>query len=308
MEAKVPTITLNNGVKMPVLGLGTYLGKSLKKDMIGDILKKAILECGYRLIDTAKVYEYEAEIGVALNELFTSGKIKREELFIVNKLWNDDHGNVEEALKESLKKMKLDYFDLYLVHWPVTKCLDPDKWCFAKVPLHVCWKQMEQIYKKGLVKAIGVSNFCVQLLLDMMSYAEIMPAVNQIEIHPYLPQDALIRFLKKLNIQPMAFAPLSAPGSTAPGTSALVDPVVLEISKKYNKTPAQIALSWGIAHGHIVIPATSNLARLKENISAVSIKLEKEDYERLSKLKNKLRIYDPANGEFHPWGLLPVFD
>ena len=302
------TVTLNTGAKIPMLGIGTFLGKSLKKETIGELLKTAILNCGYRLIDTAKIYEYEEELGVALKEIFATGKVKREDLFIVNKLWNDEHDKVEEALTGSLKKMQLDYFDLYLVHWPVTDCLDQDKLSFTKVPLYKTWAKMEECYKKGLTKAIGVSNFNTQILLDMMTYAEIRPAINQIELHPYLPQPNLVHFCQTLGIQVMAYGPLSAPGSTAPGTSAIVDPVVLELSKKYSKSPAQICLAWGMARGHIVIPATSSASRLKENMDAVTFTMEKEDVEKMSELKTKLRIYDPLTGVFHPWGHIPVFE
>ncbi len=307
---KAPTITLNNGVVMPMLGLGTYLGKSLKREVIGDLLRKAIVDCGYRLIDTAKIYDYEEEVGAALEQIFKDPKtgIKREDLFIVNKLWNDDHDKVEESLRSSLKKMRLDYFDLYLVHWPITQCIDPATFNFSKVPLHVTWKKMEECSKKGLVRAIGVSNFNCQLLLDMLSYAEVKPAVNQIELHPYLPQTNLVKFCQKVGIQVMAFGPLSAPGSTAPGTSAIVDPVVQELAKKYGMTPAQVCLSWGIARGHVVIPSTSHLARLKENMDAGKFEMSKEDAERLSNLPTRLRIYDPLTGVFHPWGNIPIFE
>lgn len=309
MEA-AKTVKLNNGLIMPMIGMGTYLGTSSKKDVIIPLLKKAVIEGGVRLIDTAKVYGYEEELGIALEDIFKDPKanIKRQDLFIVNKLWNDAHDNVEQAIMESLKKMKLEYFDLYLVHWPVNECLDQGKLIFKKVPLYKTWKGMEDIYKKGLAKSIGVSNFNCQILLDLFTYAEVIPAVNQIELHPYLPQTNLVNYCKKVGIQPMAFAPLSAPGSTKPGTSAIIDPVVTNLAKKYSKSPAQICLAWGMARGHVVVSASSSLERIKENLAATNFVLKEEDVEALSNLQKKLRIYDPAIGTFHPWGHIPVFE
>ncbi len=176
-----PFVVLNNGIKMPSIGLGTY---DLKDEVAKKSTKAAIMEVGYRHLDTAAMYENEGEIGEILKECFAEG-LKRDEIFITTKILADYH-DPEAAIKTSLAKLQLDYVDQYLIHAPLT-LYDPEKNEYAKTPMYKVWAAMEGIYKKGLAKSIGLSNFNVQLILDLLTYAEVKPAVNQIELHPYLP-------------------------------------------------------------------------------------------------------------------------
>ena len=180
-----PSVTLSSGNKMPVVGFGTWMMADKERDMA--VLRKALKEDGYRHIDTATLYQNEDWIGELVAECISEGVFTREEIFITTKLWFPDAGDVEGTLKKSLEKLKLDYVDQYLIHWPM---IDPKK----PIPHHVTWKGMEECYKKGLAKSIGVSNWTVALLLDMLTYAEVKPAVNQVELHPYLAQSDLVKF------------------------------------------------------------------------------------------------------------------
>ena len=180
-----PVFTLSSGHKMPAVGLGTYLSN---KGVIGPVIKKAILEDGYRHIDCAKLYNNEEEIGQALQECFAAG-IKREDIFVTCKLWHTDKNDVEGAIDASLKRLQLDYLDLYLIHWIWPNVEWGDDSAEPKIltpPNHIVWKQMESLYKKGKAKSIGVSNCTIPLLIDLLAGCEIKPHVNQIEVHPYL--------------------------------------------------------------------------------------------------------------------------
>ena len=176
-----PRFTMNSGHKIPVIGLGTFLNNQNPKD----IVKKAILEYGYRHIDTAKIYANEEQIGEALEECIAAG-VPREELFITTKLWHDDYNDVEAACRTSLRKLKLEYIDLYLVHW-VRPCInwESENWDITSPPHHVTWGRMEALVEAGLVKSIGVSNCVLPQLTDIIAGCKIKPAVNQVEIHPY---------------------------------------------------------------------------------------------------------------------------
>ena len=188
-KVRCPTFKLNNGRKIPVLGYGTFLHPDCK-----ELVKNAILKYGYRHIDTATLYGNEDLIGEALQECMAAG-VKREELFITTKLWHDDKNNVEGALRTSLKKLKLSYVDLYLVHW-MRPLIDfkSKQWKITSPPNHVIWSQMEGLVKKGLTKSIGVSNCTIPVLFDILGSCKIKPVVNQVECHPYLQQKAVNDF------------------------------------------------------------------------------------------------------------------
>jgi diketogulonate reductase-like aldo/keto reductase len=175
------------------------------------VVVDAILNKGYRHIDTASRYNNEGAIGEALQEVFATGKVKREEVFITTKLWQDDRDDVEGAVRRSLDKLKLDYIDLYLIHWMCPKLVWEDGKDFIKnTPTHKVWAEMERLVDAGLIKSIGVSNANVTVILDLWSYARIKPVANQIELHPYLVQNELVAFFEKLGIKLIAYAPLSA--------------------------------------------------------------------------------------------------
>ncbi|CAB4290025.1 unnamed protein product [Prunus armeniaca] len=299
------TITLNNGFEMPVIGLGLW---RLEKDELRSAILNAI-KLGYRHFDAAAHYKTEIDVGNAIAEAIQSGLVKREELFITSKVWNSDHGHVVEACKNSLKKLQLDYLDLYLVHYPLAtkhsgvgttaslldenKVLDID----VTVSLETTWHDMEKTVDLGLVRSIGLSNYELFLTRDCLSYAKIKPQVSQFETHPYFQRESLVRFCKKHGVVPMAHTPLG--GATANvkafgSISPLEDPVLIGLAKKYKRSVAQIALRWNLERGTPVIPKSSKVERLKENLEILNFKLEKEDIELINTIDKKFRTTLPS--------------
>lgn len=253
---KIPTIKLNNGITMPRIGLGTWLTKN------GAEVERAVaaaLECGYRLIDTAKYYDNEESIGHAIK---ASG-IKREDIFITTKLWNADQGyeSTLKAFDESLERLDVDYIDLYLIHWPM-----------PRVGKYIeTWKALEKLYTDKKVRAIGVSNFTIETLQKLIANAKIMPVINQIELHPKFAQQEMREFCRKYNIQVESYSPLMH------GGDILSDNVIQRIADKHHKTIAQVVLRWHIQNGLIVIPKSVNLDRIRENIDIFDFKLDDSD-------------------------------
>jgi alcohol dehydrogenase (NADP+) len=304
MEHTTKHLRLHSGDLMPQFGLGTYLTES---DTEAQSLVAAIVDVGYRHLDTASYYKNEEQVGKALKEAFAKG-IKREEMFIVTKLWNDDHGRVEEALRESLKKLDLDYVDLYLIHWPLATKTEGDKVVLDRIPLHKTWKDMESCVKKGLTRNIGVSNFNFQTLNDLLSYAEILPACNQIELNPYLSQIAFVDWMKSQNIHPVAYAPLGKMYLVKnEQEQVLKDPLINSLAQKYQKSAGQILLNWSLARGHVVIPKSSQIHRVKENFESQSFTISPEDIESINKLNRNLRILGQVYTE-GIFGAFPIFE
>jgi len=290
METSInPNVTLNNGNPMPLVGLGTY-----KLENIVESVKNAI-KLGYRLIDTAKLYQNEVQIGEAINDCIKEGIIKREELFLTTKLWQDDHEDPISALKESLTRLKLDYVDLFIIHWPLPH-VDTQNNIMKKVPLHKLWASMEQCVNQGLARSIGVSNFNVQLLFDLLSYAVIKPACNQIELHPLLSQFDLVEFCQNNCIAVTAYNPILR-GGYAMRNKELFEKfdlfennIILELAKRYGKTPAQIILNWHLSRGVAVIPKSGNIKRQGENLRSLEFRMSKEDYEKVNGLDMNMRF------------------
>ncbi|WP_026679337.1 aldo/keto reductase [Fictibacillus gelatini] len=275
MKSLQDTTTLHNGVKMPWVGLGVW--RVNEGEEVVQSVKWAI-EAGYRSIDTAAVYKNEEGVGKAIKET----GVPREELFITTKVWNDDQGyeSTLSAFEESLKKLDLDYVDLYLIHWPV------------KGKYKETWRALEKLYKDGRVKAIGVSNFHIHHLKDLMEDAEIVPMVNQVETHPRLSQKELLQFCKENNIQMEAWSPLMQ-------GELLGDPTLVEIANKYNKTPAQVILRWDLQNGVVVIPKSVKEHRIKENADLFDFELSREDMEKIDGLNLNKRVGpDPDNFNF----------
>ena len=243
---------LSNGVKMPSIGFGTY--KSGSDEETAKIIKYA-LKIGYRQIDTASFYGYEVGIGNGIKE---SG-INREDIFLVTKLWNDDHGydKTIEAFNKSLERLQVDYIDLYLIHWP--NKLNSET-----------WKAFEHLYKTGKVKSIGVCNFKIGHLEELKKTAEIMPMVNQVEIHPQSSKNDMLRYCEENNIQLVAWSPIMR-------GKLFSNELILGLAEKYKKTIAQIILRWHVQRGIIPIPKSSNEGRIKENLSIFDFELSNDD-------------------------------
>ena len=243
---------LSNGVKMPSIGFGTY--KSGNDEETAKIVKYA-LKIGYRQIDTASFYGNEVGIGNGIKE---SG-INREDIFLVTKLWNDDHGydKTIEAFNKSLERLQVDYIDLYLVHWP--NKLNSET-----------WKAFEYLYKTGKVKSIGVCNFKVAHLEELKKTAQIMPMVNQIEIHPQSSKNDMLSYCEENNIQLVAWSPIMR-------GKLFSNELMIGLAEKYKKTIAQIILRWHLQRGVIPIPKSSNEERIKENLNIFDFELSNDD-------------------------------
>jgi diketogulonate reductase-like aldo/keto reductase len=267
----IPLITLNNGVKMPQLGLGVYL---VPHDQTAQIVTTALKD-GYRLIDTAAAYHNEEGVGKAIRNC----GIPREEIFVTTKLWNTNHGydNAIKGFEASLNELDLDYLDLYLIHWP-----NPQKGLAIET-----WKALEQVYKEGRVKAIGVCNFTPEHLNHLLQETEVIPAVLQIEIHPFFTQEKVRKYAKDHGIQVESWYPL---GGHRNKEKLLNLPLFTELAKKYNKTPAQIILRWHTQLGLIVIPKSSNPDRIKENGDIFDFEMNHEEIASISDLDTGIRL------------------
>ncbi len=262
---------LNNGVKMPYLGLGTYLLGT------GRITQTAILHAllaGYRHIDTAKFYRNEKDIGLVIRQT----DIPREAIFISTMVWNTDQGYEKTlaACDQSLENLNTDYIDLYLMHWPVTDIrLDT-------------WRAMEDLFDAGKCRAIGVSNFTKKHLEELIANSKIIPAVNQVEFHPYLYQKALLDYCREEGVQLEGYSPLTK-------GRKLNDPILVEIGQQYKKTPAQILIRWALQHEVITIPKSKSKERIRENADVFDFKITPEDMTILNVLNDNLRTsWDPT--------------
>ncbi|KAL0478822.1 aldehyde reductase [Acrasis kona] len=305
-------VTLRSGSVMPLLGIGTWRVSEVQD--VNNLIKNA-LEIGYRHIDCAAIYKNEKLIGSALKKSSEDLNIDRKDLFITSKLWctNFKKEHVRGACENTLKQLQLDYLDLYLIHWPVAfehtgYDLEPglprdenNKIKFAKVTLQETWQAMEELVDSGLVKNIGVSNYSLPLLLDMMNYARIKPSVNQIEIHPYLNQNDLVKTLQEFDIHCTAYRPMAY--GDASGAKLIEDPVIVELSNKYNCKPAQIVLSWNVSRGVSAVPKSLSRGHLEENFNSYKLQLTKEDVDKINTLNKNKRFTDPMKN----WAL-PMFD
>lgn len=259
------TTTLHNGVKMPWMGLGVFKVTE-GEEVIQSV--KAALRNGYISIDTAAIYGNEEGVGQAIRE----SAVPREELFITSKVWNSDQGyeSTLNAFETSLSKLGLEYLDLYLIHWP------------GKDKYKDTWKALEKLYKDGRVRAIGVSNFQIHHLEDLISSAEIKPMVNQVEYHPHLTQKELQAFCKKEGIQLEAWSPLKQ-------GQLLNEPILVDIAHKYNKSVAQVIIRWDLQNGVVTIPKSIKEHRIIENADVFNFELSTEDMGKIDGLNQDSR-------------------
>ena len=268
------SIVLNNGVAMPGFGLGVF--KVAEGDLVVNAVKSAI-RTGYRSIDTAAIYANEEGVGRGIRE---SG-LPRDQIFVTSKVWNGDQGydSTLQAFETSLKKLGMDYLDLYLIHWPVkAKYLDT-------------WRALLKLYGEKKVRAIGVSNFPIAHLKNILEMSDVIPAVNQVELHPLLNQKELRDFCREASIQIEAWSPIMK------GNLDL--PLLMELSQKYNKTPAQVVLRWHVQHDVVVIPKSVHDYRIRENSQIFDFSLSNEDMLRIDSLNENKRFGpDPDTFDF----------
>ncbi|XP_060516644.1 aldo-keto reductase family 1 member B7-like [Cylas formicarius] len=290
---KVPKVTFHNGQTCPVLGFGTW---QAKKNVVGEAVKEAIT-AGYRHIDCALIYRNETEVGEAIKAKIEDGTVKREDLYIVSKLWNTMHRPdlVEPALKTSLTNLCLDYLDLYLIHWPFAFKEDGDlfpidnnrKLALSNADYVDTWKEMEKLNRKGLTKSIGVSNFNWKQLERLNRVSAVKPVTNQIEIHPYLPQTRLVEFCKSYKMVVTAYSPLGAPArpGVKPSDPVIMDdPIIKGIAQKHNKSAPQVLIRYGIQRGCIVLVKSVTKERIAHNIDVWDFQISDEDMEVLNSL------------------------
>jgi methylglyoxal/glyoxal reductase len=263
--------TLNNGISMPLLGLGVYdMYKREAEEAVGNAL-----DIGYRLIDTAAMYENEKEIGNAIR----ASKVPRKEIFLTTKVANPDQGynSTLKAFDESSKKLNCEYIDLYLVHWPIKKTRKDT------------WLALERLYNEKRVRAIGVANYLVPFLKELESYGSITPAVDQVEFSPYLFLEDLLNECKAKQIQLQAYSPLVR-------GQRFSDHKLISMAEKYGKTPAQIILRWALQLGVSAIPKSSNLTRLKENFDVFDFQISEEDMLKINAFNENFRVVDDPMG------------
>ena len=283
-ESPQPTkIKFNNGLECPLIGVGTCRINSVE-----EVIYQSIKD-GARLIDTATKYENEEEVGKGIKRALDDNIVKREDLFVVTKCWIADKKDPETALKTSLGKLKLDYVDLYLDHWPCGKDYTGDN-KFEFISVKDMWPKFESLVEKGLTKSIGVSNYNVQNINIVLSICKIKPVVNEVEFNPYLYQKDLKEFCDKEGIKIFSYYPLVKGRFCTPelikkkDLDLLNEPTVKTLSEKYKKTPGQIILNWHINAGVIPIPGTSKPTRTKENLGSTEFKMEESEYQSLSDL------------------------
>lgn len=265
-------VRLNNGAEMPVLGLGVYQMSS------GGQTKTACLDAisaGYRLIDTASMYGNESDVGAAVAQ---SG-LDREDLFITTKVWNNDHGydRTLKAFQQSQAALGLDYIDLYLIHWPGGGLRKET------------WKALEKLLHDGKCRAVGVSNYTIAHLKETIGYAEVVPAVNQVEFHPWLFQNDLLEFCNKEKIQLEAYSPLAR-------AQKLDSPILERIGSHYGKTPAQIMIRWGLQHGIVEIPKSTHKERIRANADVFDFQIDDSDMKEIDSIDKERRVsWDPSS-------------
>ncbi len=307
--------TLNTDNQIPLIGLGTW--KAAPGEVYTAI--RWALKLGYNHFDCAPIYGNQKEIGQAFHDAMEEDNLRRQDIFITSKLWNDSHQakDVLSALHKTLEELQVEYLDLWLMHWPVAQkpgtaipSGSDDMLSLKDVPLEETWAEMEKAYNQGLVKAIGTSNFGSEKLQLILDKGQISPAVNQVECHPYLQQNELLDFCNKNMIALTAYSPLGSGSRSKDGnaesnnkSALLEDAVILNIAHKLNVSAAQVILAWQMQRGVIVIPKSANEARLQENLNSLNLILDNQDMEQIARLDKGYRVIDGkafAYGDYTP--------
>lgn len=310
----IPTQSVGTSGQMPLIGLGLW---KIDKSAVADAVVEAI-RAGYRHLDSACDYGNEKEVGEGIKRALDEGLCKREDLWITSKLWNTYHhpDHVVMAMDQTLNDLGLEYLDLYLIHFPIAlefvpfDTRYPPEWIYdpsaetpmmkpAKVPLSDTWAAMETLVDGGLARHIGVCNYGVSLLRDLLNYSRIPPAVLQVESHPFLTQDKLMRFCAEEDIAVTAFSPLGALSyleldMASENESILKNDAVIEIAGRSGKTPAQVVLRWGVQRGNAIIPKTTKPERLVENADIFDFELSAADMALITELNRNQRFNDPG--------------
>lgn len=310
------TLVLSSGDRMPSVGFGCW---KVPKDVCAETIYNAIAS-GYRLIDSACDYGNEIQTGQGIAKAIREGIVKREDLFVVSKLWNSFHhpANVRVGLQKTLSDLGLEYLDLYLIHFPIAQKFVPietrypPEWLFDPkaekpqmeldegVTYQQTWEAMEELHRSGLVRNIGFCNVGTLHIRQVLQYAKVKPAVLQVEMHPHLSQQRLLRFAREAGIQVMAFSNLGASsyvelGMATSGEALIENQTIVKIAKAHGKTPGQVLLRWGVQRGTTVIPKTSKKERLVENISLFNFSLTPDEMVEIDGLNQNRRYNDPGH-------------
>ncbi len=329
LQENVQSIDMKWGAKFPTVGFGFW---KVEKEKTADVCRSAI-EVGYRHLDCACDYGNEVEVGQGIAKAIDDGLCEREDLWVTSKLWNTYHAaqHVRQACEKTLDDLGLDYLDLYLIHFPIAQRFVPFEtayppgWFFdenaanpvieeARVPVSETWEAMEELAKSGLVRNIGICNFGTSQIRDLLTYAKIRPAVLQVETHPYLTQEKLLRYCQQEKIAYTAFSPLGAQsyfslGMADPKESVMANPVMTKIAKAVGKTVAQVLLRWGVQRGTAVIPKTSSKDRMVENLDIFGFELTQDQMNAISALDQGRRFNDPGHfGEAAFNTFLPIYE
>ncbi|ELU15233.1 hypothetical protein CAPTEDRAFT_92993 [Capitella teleta] len=306
----VPCLKLSAGNKIPVLGLGTW---QPKPGEVGEAVKSAI-DAGYRHLDCAWYYQNEPEIGAALKTKFQEGVVKREDMFITGKIWRTKmrYEDCLASLKNSLRSYGIEYLDMCLIHWPIPQKHDGNdellptddqgSLAYSTTSYLETWKALEKAVDDGLVKAIGLSNFNSRQIEDVIRNGRIKPSVVQVEVHPYLSQEKLVKFCQERDIVVTAYSPFASPDrpwAISGEPMLLEDPQLLDMAKKYKKSPAQVVIRWLIQRNIVVVPKSANPCRIRENFNVWDFTLSEDDMAVISSFNRDYRfiaLFKTVNG------------